>query len=80
MQDDRRISATQHGRNDLPECHAARSGGFAKLGLTVRATPRDACERFISILRDAGLVRGEVPYEELVDTRAVDAAEPAKVG
>jgi NitT/TauT family transport system substrate-binding protein len=40
----------------------------------VRIDP-DACERWISILRDAGLVTRDVTYRELVDTSAVDAAE-----
>jgi NitT/TauT family transport system substrate-binding protein len=45
---------------------------------SVRVDP-DACERWISILRDAGLVTRDVTYQELVDTSAVDAAELLEV-
>ncbi len=46
---------------------------------SIRIDP-DASERWISILRDAGLVIRDVPYDLLVDTRAIDAAELAEVG
>ena len=45
----------------------------------IRIDP-DASERWISILRDAGLVIHEVPYDQLVDTSAVDEAELLEVG
>ncbi len=45
----------------------------------IRIDP-DACARWISILRTAGLVARDIPYHELVDTSAVDAAELLKVG
>jgi NitT/TauT family transport system substrate-binding protein len=42
----------------------------------------DACDRWIAILRDGGLVNSEVSFGSLVDTRAVDAmsAAPPIVG
>ena len=45
----------------------------------IRIDP-DASDRWVSILRDAGLVTHEVPYGQLVDTSAVDAAELLEVG
>src|SRR6266508_1786484 len=45
----------------------------------IRIDP-DASGRWVSILRDAGLVIHEVPYDQLVDTGAVDQAELLEVG
>jgi NitT/TauT family transport system substrate-binding protein len=45
----------------------------------IRIEP-DASDRLVAILHVAGLVTRAVPYEELVDTRAVDAAELLEVG
>jgi NitT/TauT family transport system substrate-binding protein len=45
----------------------------------IRIDP-DASERWLSILRDAGLVIHEFPYDELVYTSAVDEAERLEVG
>jgi NitT/TauT family transport system substrate-binding protein len=40
----------------------------------IRIDP-DATERWISMLRTAGLVVRDIPYHELVDASVVDAAE-----
>jgi NitT/TauT family transport system substrate-binding protein len=41
---------------------------------TIRIDP-EACDRWISILRTGGLVMRDIPYQELVDTSVIDAAE-----
>jgi NitT/TauT family transport system substrate-binding protein len=45
----------------------------------IRVDP-DACERWIAMLRTAGLVNRHIPYDELVDTQAVDAVELVEAG
>lgn len=45
----------------------------------VRVDPA-ACDRWVSMLRKAGLVNRDVPYAELVDTSALDTAELLEVG
>jgi NitT/TauT family transport system substrate-binding protein len=45
----------------------------------IRVDP-DASDRWVAILRDAGLVVGDVPYDQLVDTSAVDQAELLELG
>lgn len=67
---------------DLPEpALQAASAELSANGTwsSIRIEP-EASDRWVSILHEAGLVDSLVSYDELVDTRVMDAAEALDVG